>query len=363
MRATRPPGFTRANEAPALSQLTFESPPRHDGGPHSARHVGRAVLALWLSLALVVVSMPTSAWARGRKRKTTSKDTKTLLLLKTESNEVDDKTRKALSAALARQAKRYQNIDVKVSTAEVVEEMFAFECTAADVPCLARIAGRYKADLVIYSEAVADAETGKLVWALRVVDTEEKRVSQTTRQPLRDLSAFDDAALRALVVLVGPLDQRGGGDEPIGKLKVQVVGGKETLVYVDGQLVGRTGIDGLRVEVLAGERSVKLVRAGYKDWSTRVKVPADNTAEVAATLERDFSVKVGKDGLKVRRDDDESIAKKWWFWVLIGGAAAAATGTVLYLTRRGGDDNAVGTARFSIDSGAAHLDPVFGGGS
>lgn len=308
----------------------------------------RALCALLGALVALLPAAQLEAKSRSRKER--------VLILRVESTQVPDAERVALTEALATSAKRYKHFDIVVSKIDLVEEMFEFECTEAGVECLEKLGKKHKVDRVIYSEVAKDG-AGKLEWSMRVVGLKPvARVEQSTRQPLEghDIQKVTE---RGLLVLIGPVDLPERGGAPPGTLAVRLAGGGVALVYVNDKLLGRTSVGGLTAPLAAGTYRLRVVRAGYKEWSTVVRLAADKTTEIAVTLELAPAPTKPPPGAPVA---GESVAKKWWFWTIVG-AAVVGGGVAAYLLTRGDDAPSVGNASFSFDSNDAHLDPVFSG--
>ena len=275
-----------------------------------------------------------------------------VLILRAESGAVADGPRMALTKEVFGHAAKYRQLEIVQANADLVEEMFEFECTEAGVECLGRIGNKYGAQLVVYSE-IAKAGAG-LQLNMRVIDVTAGRVAQTTQQTL-DLDKPASAIARALVVLLGPVDMPSSTESP-GKLKVSLFGGGTALIYVDDQMVGNTEDKG-GLSVAAGSHTVRIVRAGFREWSGRVTVPSGQTVEKMVALEQMANVPAGKgDG------SDRSITQKWWFWTIVGGVVVAgATTAILLATQKA--KTPTGAASFTLDSNNAHLDPVFSSGT
>ncbi len=302
-------------------------------------------------LALLIGVLPTvRAEAKTRARK------ERVLILRVESTQVPDAERVALTNALAESARRYQHYDIVVSKADLVEEMFEFECTEAGVECLEKIGKKQKVDRVVYSEVAKDGN-GKLEWSMRVVGLRPvARVEQSTRQPLEghDIQKVTE---RGLLVLIGPVDLPERAGTPPGTLTVRLAGGGVALVYVNEKLVGRTSVGGLTAPLAPGTYRLRVVRAGYKEWATVVRVASDKTTEIAVSLELAPAPSAPPPGAP---SPDEGLASKWWFWTAIG-AVVVGGGIAVYALTRDDGAGSVGNASFSFDSGDAHLDPVFSG--
>ncbi|MCB9738856.1 MAG: PEGA domain-containing protein [Deltaproteobacteria bacterium] len=300
--------------------------------------------------ALVGLLPAMQAHARSKSRK------ERVLILRVESTQVPDAERRSLTDALAESAKRYKHYDIIVSKSDLVEEMFEFECTEAGVDCLEKLGKKYKVDRVVYSE-VAKGSDGKLEWSMRVVGLKPvARVEQSTRQPLEghDIQKVTE---RGLLVLIGPVDLPERGGTPTGTLMVRLAGGGVALVYVNEKLLGRTSVGGLTAPLPPGTYRLRVVRAGYKEFSTVVRVASEKSTELAVTLELAPAPTKPPPGAP---SEDGGVTSKWYFWagigaVVVGGAVAA------YLLTRGDDAPSVGNASFSFDSDDAHLDPVFAG--
>ena len=272
-----------------------------------------------------------------------------VLILHTESAAVADPARLAISKEVYAQAMRYRQLDVVPSNADLVEEMFEFECTEAGVECLARIGAKYGAQLVVFSE-VGKAPSGGLQLNMRVVDVQAARMAQATAQPL-DLDKPQPSISRGLVVLLGPVEMAAA--EAPGVLRITLFAGGVALVYVDDQLMGNTA-DAQGITVAAGTHTVRVVRAGFREWTARVTVPAGGRAERTVQLEQLASVPGGPVGPVAK-----PITHKWWFWTAIG--VAILGGTAIAVVASSGTNAApTGAASFTLDSSNAHLDPIFG---
>lgn len=320
--------------------------------PHRA-----AALALFAAAMLAGLA-PDVAAARSRK----SKDP-TVLVLRVEGASVADEVRVALTDALSRKAKQYEHYNIKVSDSDLVEEMFEFECTEAGVECLSKIGHKYRAELVVYSE-VAKNDSGGYSWAMRVVQMKSRtspiaRVAQSTVQKLENIDKPKKAAANGLLVLIGPVELQTAETVQAGTLHVRLIGGGVALVYVDDKLAGRSSLSGLKVSLAPGTYKVKVVRAGFKDWEQSVNIAGGQTLDRVVELQAlpQAANKVGSAKVVA----PVPVTRKWWFWAGVATATAAVAVTIWAVTRS--DDKVpAGNAAFSLDSGDAHLDPVFGGG-
>jgi hypothetical protein len=275
-----------------------------------------------------------------------------VLVLHTESGAVADPVRLAISRDVYAHALRYRQLDVVPSNADLVEEMFEFECTEAGVECLARIGAKYGAQLVVYSEVGKAGSTG-LQLNMRVIDVTAARVAQSTAQPL-DPDKPQNAIARGLVVLLGPVDLATA--EAPGTLRITLFGGGVALLYVDDQLVGNTA-DAQGVTVPAGNHTVRVVRAGFREWTARILVPAGGVAQRTVQLEQLATVPPGG----ATPVQDKPITRKWWFWTAIGVVVIGGTAIALAATSSS-PKVATGAASFTLDTTSAYLDPIFGPG-
>ena len=311
----------------------------------------RAATAFLAAVALVAV--PTGeVLARGKRA---SKPT--VLILRTESSALDDAARMKVTDAVIGRAKRYKNYKIAISASDLVEEMFEFECTEAGVECLTRIGSKYKADLVVYSEISKTADDA-LEMQMRLVDARQQLVAQSTRQPLATTDEAARVAERGLIVLLGPVDLPTTTAVEAGFLHVQLVGGGIALVYVDDKLVGRLSVTGLKVKLAPGSHNVRVVRAGFKEWTGAVAVASGATRDLDVTLaaEEASAMKPKPMGPAI----DEPVTSKWWFWTAIGVGAVAIAGVAVWAAS-GGEETKVGSLELRIDSDLAHKDPVFSG--
>ncbi|MCO4760160.1 MAG: PEGA domain-containing protein [Myxococcales bacterium] len=308
------------------------------------------VTPLLLTLAVMgsaLVSQP--AEARGKPR---------LLILRTEGNAIKDADRTRLTTALLRSARRYKHYTSVASKVDLVEEMFAFECTEAGVACLAKIGKKYRANRVVYSEVVREGG-GALTWSMRVVHVDRKRLSssrvaQSTRQALPNLADTTKAASKGLLVLIGPVDLPTRATVKPAHVLVRLIGGGVALVYANDQLLGRTSITGLKKKLPPGTYKLRVVRAGYKEWSKTTVLAAGKTSE--------HMVELALQPVAKRKGPGDPavvpMTKKWWFWPTVVTGVAVVAVTIWAVTQ--GDSAAEkGTVGFSIDSADAHKDPVF----
>lgn len=317
----------------------------------------RLISLMLTCVALAAVAYPAPAEARRKDKRPK------LLILRVESTAVTDSERKALTAALARRAKAYSHFNIAVSKTDLVEEMFEFECTEAGVDCLSSIGAKYKCDKVIYSELVRD-DAGKLQWSLRLVqmkgaDEPIARVAQSTVQSLADANRPDKAVENGLLVLIGPVNLPETESATPGTVHVQLVGGGVALVYVDEKLAGRSSVNGLKIKLSPGDYQIKVVRAGFKDWTSKTSVHGGKTTSMTVELDvapvQVTSGTVGLSGVKAT-----PVTSTWWFWTAVAGGAIA-TGVVIWAVTRSEETKALGNAAFTLDGNDAHLDPVFFG--
>ncbi len=313
-----------------------------------------AIALIFATAGAALFSLEAQAARRARKQ--------TVLILRVEGTAVTDAQRRALTAALAKKASKYAHYRVAVSKTDLVEEMFEFECTEAGVACLSKIGKKYRANLVIYSE-IKKVDGARYDWSLRVVELKSRhspiaRVAQSTVRKLASLDKSKLAAASGLLVLIGPVDLPHKRTVNAGTLHVRLIGGGVALVYINEKLAGRSSLSGLKVKLQPGKYTVKVVRAGYKDWTQILRIRAGRTLDRIVELDAlPRSKSTAAHGRRVAKP----ITGKWWFWAGIASAGVAVAVTVWAVTRDGGD-NDPGNAAFSLDSNDAHLDPVFGGG-
>ena len=283
-----------------------------------------------------------------------------VLLLRTEGANAGDVARMAATKELHQQALRYKSLDVALSNADLVEEMFEFECTEAGVDCLGRIGHKYGATLVVFSE-LGKTPDGKDALTLRLIDSGTARVAQISQQPLPSLTDFQAAVTKGLVVLFGPADLAYADVEVPGTLVVQLFAGGVALVYVDDKLAGRTSTGrppsgGLRATVPAGTHTVRVVKAGFRDWTGRVTVPPNGTIEQTVALDQVAVVGPGED----RDKASTPISRKWWFWTGIGAVVVAGTAIGIYYATKS-NPASTGAITLSLDHVDAASDPIFSG--
>lgn len=284
-----------------------------------------------------------------------------VLILRAESTAVPDPMRIAVTKEMFAQAGRYKQLDSALSGADLVEEMFEFECTEAGVECLGKIGGKYGAQFVVYSEITKNA-AGALQIAMRVVDVLQARVAQTTVQAFEHADKPGAALTRGLVVLLGPADLQAAESERPGTLHVALAGGGVALVYVDDHLAGRTTGTGMSATYSPGMHSVRVVRAGFRDWTGRVAIGAGATAELNVQLEQVADLMPTAEGQTPSKPGETPLTHKWWFWTAIVVGVGLVTGAAIVATQ-GTAAPAKGTAAFSMDHNDAYLDPIFGGTS
>ena len=140
-------------------------------------------------------------------------------------------------------------------------------------------------------------------------------------------------------------------------LYVRLIGGGVALVYVNDKLAGRSSLSGLKVRLQPGRYTVKVVRAGYKDWVQVVRLRSGQTLQRIAELQ---ALPKGSQVVGKNKRVAPPVTRKWWFWTGVAAATAAVAVTV-WMVSQDGEDKQYGVASFSMDSNDAHLDPVFGG--
>ncbi|HAN30599.1 MAG TPA: hypothetical protein DCQ06_03285 [Myxococcales bacterium] len=236
--------------------------------------------------------------------------------------------------------------------------MFAFECTEPGVECLAKIGKKYRANRVVYSEVVR-TRAGVLNWSMRVVIVDPKkpsasRVAQSTQQVLASVNAAKEAARKGLVVMIGPVDLPHEQAVRPGSLIIRLVGGGVALVYANRQLLGRTSVSGLRKKLAPGRYKVRVVRAGFQEWSLVLDIKSGAiTSEMVELMPTAKVAKSVKPGAAAK-----PVLSRWWFWPAVAGGVAVV-GAVIWAVTRSDDDQSNGVVGFSIDSADAHKDPIF----
>jgi hypothetical protein len=293
-----------------------------------------------------------------------------VLVLRAESAAMADSARSGLTKEIHSQTLRYKRFDAQISGADLVEQMFEFECTEAGTDCLTRIGRKEGAQLVLYSEVVK-TPAGTLALGLRLIDVATSKVVQTTQQPLENPDKPGAAVTKALTAVLGASEPavETTSEQP-GTLHVLLFGGGVALVYVDEKLAGRTSVSGLKVSVTAGPHTVRVVRSGYREWSGRVVARAGETVMQSVMLEQLAEATQAPKPMAplapqpAEADDEggDSITRQWWFWTALGVVVVgAAVGVGLATSQT--DSAPTGTAAFSMDQNDAHKDPVFGGAS
>ena len=334
--------------APAMTALAQSAPPPPIVGPG-----GTAVPAQNpQATSPVIVTPPTAQPARSGRQH--------VLILRTEGANAGDAARMAATKELHQQALRYKSLDVALSNADLVEEMFEFECTEAGVDCLGRVGHKYGASLVVFSE-LGKTPDGHDALTLRLIDSTTARVAQISQQPLPSLGDFQAAVTKGLIVLFGPADLAYGDVEVPGTLFVQLFAGGVALVYVDDKLAGRTSTGrppagGLRATVPAGVHTVRIVKAGFRDWTGRVTVPPNGTVEQTVALEQVAVVGPGEDKDKA----STPLVKKWWFWTAIGAVVVTGAAVGIYYATKS-TPTQTGAITLSMDHVDADKDPIFSG--
>jgi hypothetical protein len=307
---------------------------------------------------LSALLLPGTAHADDDARRATNRQK--VLILRADGTGVTEPQRQAISKELQTQALRYRQLDIALAAGDLTEEMFEFECTEPGVECLSKIGNKYAAQLVVYSE-LAKNPSGQLQINMRVIDVAQGRVAQTTVQPLDQIDKPTMAVQRGLVVLLGPVDMPAEAGEAVGTLQVVLFGGGVALVYVDDKLIGRTSVGGLKVQVAAGQHLLRVVRAGFKEWTAKINVGPGAVLEQAVQLEQQSVVSDPQPGTPgVPKPSDNSVTKQWWFWTVLG-VGAVAIGTAAYYLLKPADAPKTGSLAVSLDHVEAYLDPVFAG--
>lgn len=334
----------------------------------AVRHLAGALAMWWLAVAMLpaqpahaqtppappvagapVAAAPASSGARQK-----------ILILRPESSVVADAQRLALAREVLAQALHYKNLDAVLSGADLVEEMFEFECTEAGVECIGKIGAKYGAQLVVFSE-ITKSTAGGLQVGMRVIDVLQSRVAQSSQQPLDNSDKPMQAVQRGLTVLLGPVDMPATAEaETPGVIQIVLQGGGVALVYIDDKLIGRTSVTGLKATVAPGTHTVRVVRAGFKEWIGAVLVGSGSAVERAVQLEQLADVTPSGGTGAPTKPADESITRKWWFWTLVGGAVTAGLVAVV-IASIPAEKTATGAASFLIDDSEAYKDPIFDG--
>ena len=343
----------------ALAQAAPPPPPPIAGteaptpaAPPAAASAPAPTQATPAPAAAVAVAAPAAAASAARQK---------VLILRSESSAVADPVRVSVAKDLYAHAQKYKQLDAALSNADLVEEMFEFECTEAGVECLGKIGTKYGAQFVVFSEISKNA-VGALQLSMRVIDVLQARVAQTTVQPFEHGDKPGAAVTRGLVVLLGPVDLPAAEAERLGNLHVVLAGGGVALVYVDDHLAGRTTGSGLSAAFVPGMHAVRVVRAGFRDWPGRVAIGSGATAELSVQLEQVADVTPPGEAGGAAKPVETPITRKWWFWTAIAVGVGVIAGVAIAATQ-GSTAAAKGTAAFSMDHNDAYLDPIFGAAS
>lgn len=322
-----------------------------------ARVLQGTALALAVQLTQLTVGLaPQLAYAAGSDRPAPARPKVLLLRTDLDKSGLSANQGLQLTKDLFAQASRYKQLDVVLSSLDLAEEMFEFECTDASAECLAKVGAKYGAQQVVYTHVEQAKSGGGLLLNMRVIDVVQARVAQTTVQPLENVDKSSSPLQKGLVVLLGPTDMPAESNDATGFLQITLFGGGVALVYVDGKLAGRTSVTGLRVAVAAGSHTVKVVRAGFRDWSGKVTVSAGQTLEQAVRLEAQEPAGPGGAAPAVA---SQPLTHKWWFWTGIG-VVAVGVGVLAAVLAGGDKAPTTGGASLGLGSGEAFRDPVFG---
>jgi hypothetical protein len=322
-----------------------------------------AVAFAWLPPTQVLAQSPPAPPVSGQPAADTPGVRQKVLILRSESAVVPDAQRIGIAREVLAQALHYKNLDAVLSGADLVEEMFEYECTEAGVECLGKIGIKYGAQLVLFSEIAKNAQGGLQV-GMRVIDVAQSRVAQSTVQPLDNPDKPQQAVQRGLTVLLGPVDMPPVAEsEQPGVLQIVLVGGGVALVYVDDKLVGRTSVTGLKATVAAGAHTVRVVRAGFKEWTSKLTVSPGGVIEQPVQLEQLADVAPGGGTIGgPTKPVEDPITRKWWFWGIIG-VAVAGTVTAVVIASIPADKAVTGAASFQLDDTEAYKDPIYDGGA
>jgi len=317
-------------------------------------HLAKFFLAILASAVVVSLALgPQSAAAQSKK------STK-LLVMKVESEALDDAARTQLTKDIRAGLAKYPNLSL-LPTPEVdlLDLIIELECTDMDVECFQKIADQHKADEVLYTEASGSAAAPDVVFK-HYVRKKDKIVKEA-----RGVAAGADAIGLMLVQSFGPL--------PVPKKKepVKPPPSKKTRVAVKlttsvpGATVTMSGVKlgktPLSRKLKPGRYSITVAKDGYVAIKQKVAVVAGDaqklhfelvpvkkpvvatTATTVATPDSDPTKAAAK------AEQGSPFYKQWWFWTAVGVAVAGIVTTSVVLSI---DDEPLptGTVNFGISS-------------
>jgi len=287
-----------------------------------------------------------------------------VLILRVESESLSGAERAKATDAIRGAMAKYTNVTLlPTPPEELLDLIIELECGDIDAECFQKIADKYKAEKVLYTEASGAAGAPDL--AMKLYDHKKKAIVKQ----VKGTAAGSEALALVLVQVVGPIPVA-KPKEPVkppppkkpGRVLVTLTSNVPgAVVTMSKVMLGPTPVTR---KLKPGRYTVKVVKNGYAPLIQKVVVQAGDKQAIAFTL-----VKIAAPVAEVKPKETpkkpvttveaaDPFYTQWWFWTAVGVGLAGIVTTAVVLSV---DDELV-TGTTSLGLASPDYDPMVRGG-
>lgn len=311
------------------------------------------------AVLLSFVWAPSSAEAQ-------SKRTTSLLVMKVESESLDDATRTKLTNDIRAQLAKYPKISLlPTPDVELLDLIIELECTDMDEECFQKIAKQYKARQILYSEATGTAAAPEL--KLKYYDRKKKKILKEASGVATGAEAMGLMLVQAFGPVPVPKKKDPPKKKPSKKSRVAV----KLTTNVPGATITMSGVklgtSPVSRKLKPGRYSITVSKEGFVDIKQKVVVsPGDSQKLHFDLVKKKSPVVADKDVAapgEPKKPTDEvtdgaPFYKQWWFWTAVGVGVAGIVTTSVILSV---DDDPVPTGTVNFGIASPDYDPLVRG--
>jgi hypothetical protein len=246
----------------------------------------------------------------------------TAIVLGIRSVEGDDDVAHDVTQALRAAASKITGWEVSAREVSMTQMTLANGCEEIDAACLSQIAKSLEVSRIVYGSVRRTSAQAEYSYELTVsvFDAEKGSITRTLNETIpRDQTSFQAMGERS-ERLIKRLSTAGHEGAILVAANVA-----DADVRLDGEPVGRTSSDGLRLDgVSPGEHKVEIIANGYAPHLTRVTVETGGEVSVHAELTAVEAAPPQPATRAASPSDGGGVA--WLGWTLIGVGAASAVG-------------------------------------